>query len=85
MKKKKYLPLYYKWMRLGQLPGRSGLCLAFYNEDLPYCLLHDEFLTSGDYTHDKYRSFYTAEGCDGVFTSNRQNIVLFLAAMNNEL
>jgi hypothetical protein len=96
MKKKKYLPLYYKWMESERLP-HNGLCNCFglcYSEDkwesgegyedfeimfpLPY---DDVNIECRNYwgAGEKVRNLHVA------FTPLRQNIVLFLAAMNNEL
>lgn len=94
MKQKKYLDLYYEWMELG-LPG-SGLCNIFgymQGMDELFDLMrpeNDELETSpawgywgmdgeGDFENDDN----IRNGSD--FTPLRQNIVLLMAAMANEL
>lgn len=87
MKKKKYLPLYEKWMKTGSLPGKSGLCKEFDNDDL-FTLFKP---TSSDYIRiQKNREPYAWWANDdfgqiGQFTDTRKNIVLLMAALNNEL
>ena len=92
MKKKKYLPLYKKWMKQGRIPHKSkygcdgGLCSIFGN-DKKFQLLHptmDEL---------EYRRIWGYWGLDenygdlhiNSFAPLRQTIVLLMAAMNNEL
>lgn len=70
----KYLPLYYEWMAAGTLPAH-GLCssLDWAEEILLFKPENKgalEFWTSGNPKE---------------FNAIRQNIVLFLAAMNDEL
>ena len=79
--KKKYLPLYEKWMEHG-LDGHDGLCRAFKSNSIGYGTLDRYFFTKreADYYADKF-----IEDAPGQFTPLRQNIVLLLAAMNNEL
>ena len=78
--KKKYLPLYEKWMEHG-LDGH-GLCRAFQNNRIGYSTLDRYFFTKleADYYGDRF-----IEDAIGQFTPLRQNIILLLAAMNNEL
>lgn len=87
MKKKKYLPLYKKWMETGELPC-TGLCASFREEGMSYYELDNNFLTgneifnlNGWYASGYDRDVYTL----GKFTPLRQTIVLFMAAMNDEL
>lgn len=70
----KYLPLYKEWMKDGKTP-RCGLCLSLdWIDDL------DLFRPNGR----GYFSYWAGDD-DREFTPLRQNIVLFLAAQNNEL
>ena len=86
MKKKKDLPLYEKWMETGEIPG-SGLCASFREVGMSYYELDDNFLTNKEVF--KLRGWYASglDTCSGVgqFTPLRQTIVLFMAAMNDEL
>jgi len=96
MKKINYLPLYKKWMKTG-LTGYSGLC--YYFEDSKYFELFipntDEkkfwYGTSLGLVYwglDRVISDRVIIGDEietQEFTPLRQNIVLFLAAMNGEL
>jgi len=85
----KYLPLYYKWMETGnvKLPSfGAGLCAHFEGEELFYEYIYP-FRSDPDYdscvwceTHDQI-----ANDPLGHFNELRQNVVLFLAAMNGEL
>lgn len=95
-KKKKYLPLYYEWMESGELP-MDGLCYSFVAKRVhckrqlsmmsPYGDLDDSYgywgasdINGESLTYDdfmKQRANY--------FCPLRQTIVLFLAAMNDEL
>jgi hypothetical protein len=99
MKKKKYLPLYYKWIKEGKLPG-YGLCFSFGDLDGQYVRQHDpisifEPLNDEEYSPLKeyklWQCFWAADGetngrhLMGKFTPLRQNIVLLMAAMNGEL
>lgn len=88
--RKKYLPLYEKWIEAG-LP-KDGLCHCLDNGDKFFELMKP--------VHECWMVGYWAY-CDGYggpkyevapvwriwhdFTPLRQNIVLFMAAMNNEL
>ena len=92
MKKKKYLPLYFKWMRSGRL-NDEGLCCNELGDNLKlfeptevdtarliragHCHI---FWGSGGGCNDPY-----IHGEEYDFTTLRQTIVLFLAAMNDEL
>lgn len=90
----KYLPLYYKWIRAGKLPD-SGLCHSLWLDDndlfhlfKPKCpdgywAYWEEYFDHPVYTQDvdndlKYKLCYE-------FNPLRQNIILLLAAINNEL
>lgn len=90
MKKKKYLPLYYKWVKDG-LP-KKGLCysldhppildsggLLCPNSNVGYWGYSGQAIMGYEVSGDMYKSV-TRD-----FTPLRQNIVLLLAAMNNEL
>lgn len=80
----KYLPLYYEWLEK-RLPGGSGLCLALCESlDKPYGYFNHIIFTEDDYDKEQSANFWFEEK-RGVFTPNRQNILLLLAAENNEL
>lgn len=82
----KYLELYYKWMESGKLPI-DGLCRCFPKNELfrlmipvspmyvLYCGYMGDIITIEYWEGDRYKDF----------SPLRQNIILFLAAMNNEL
>jgi hypothetical protein len=81
----KYLPLYYEWMERGRIP-ESGLCNCFPNDKyldlLSPTSIHEQkwcWWANGD----KYVLNTTI--WEYGFNPVRQNIVLFMAAMNNEL
>lgn len=79
MEQKKYLPLYYKWLKNGY-PGGYGLCRAFkwLGRDKDADKVWDIF-------HPEDETDFWFGGPDGKFTPMRQNIVLLMAAMNDEL
>lgn len=83
MKKKKYLALYYEWMKTGKLPNENGLCSEFSRpsswdfEDHP---LFPLFIPDGS---DCWNYWAGARGIR--FNPLRQNIVLLMAAMAGEL
>ena len=96
IRKKKYLPLYEKWLEKGTMPfdkkmDVSGLC-DYFGEDSLFQLIiptnedfnqlesegKSTYLWASDLLWNDDREFYT-------FNPLRQNIVLFMAAMNNEL
>lgn len=88
--KKKYLTLYYEWMKTGRLPGGCGLCAEFYN-----ALDYDDYQDFIKYIHPQGEDWYAINFaeywgsgiCDpqlGKFTPLRQTILLFMAAMNGE-
>ncbi len=95
MAKKKYLPLYEKWMRAGKLTeDRSALCDKFAYGGYPEFDLMTP--TSEDFHQLKLEGFtcYTWGSGDirkedeyqfFTFTPLRQNIVLLMAAMAGEL
>lgn len=88
-KKKKYLPLYEKWMEKGLLPN-NGLCNSLPNKEYlrdlfeptyEECVLYRHLSGHWGSTLDEYSAgdaFYN-------FNEFRQTVVLFLAAMNEEL
>jgi len=90
MKKKSYLNLYKAWMRAGKLPANSGLCQSFHNVGLGY---YDPLLYMFEPTEEECIRYglcpwWGGDGYNpqvGEFTPMRQTIVLFLAAMNDEL
>jgi hypothetical protein len=92
---KKYLPLYYEWMETGLLP-HSGLCrcLNVFNDNKLFNLVTPdsqqgywaywhEFRKTPLYTQDVSREM--SMKLQYSFNPLRQNILLFLAAMNGEL
>lgn len=91
MKKKKYLPLYEKWMKSGKLP-EDGLCNLFVNDPL-FELIDPGWC--GYWGYDGFDSYYGDpyydDHCGSMnevwydFTPLRQNIVLLMAALNGEL
>ena len=80
MKKKIYLPLYEKWLEHGL--DNPGLCGSFQKNGIDPYLLNYSFFTKRQayYYTDRF-----IEDAPGQFTPLRQNIILLLAAMNNEL
>jgi hypothetical protein len=93
MKDKKYLPLYYKWMETGSMNHlydwtHDGLCAAIMVEfgmdemrRMKGLFIPDSVADEGFY----WGSGFCYNDMRGIFTPLRQTIVLFLAAMNNEL
>jgi hypothetical protein len=90
-KKKKYLPLYKRWMKQGHLTG-FGLCHALVQSDPEqydaWC--NERFEIIQLFRPDDVKpNSYWASGKRGdalnVFTSLRQNIILLLAAYHDEL
>jgi hypothetical protein len=80
----KYLPLYYEWLEK-RLPGGSGLCLALCEvSGKDYGHFTHVIFTEDEYDKEQAADFWFTEK-RGVFTPNRQNIILLLAAENNEL
>lgn len=90
----KYLPLYYRWLKAGRIPERTcngntgGLCGLFDKDPL--------FQLLKPIGHElETRTIWGYWGLDGEghieihqstpFGPLRQNIVLFMAAMNGEL
>lgn len=86
-----YLRFYKKYADAGILPGKKGLCREF-NPDKQNHLFFLIQPTRDDFTmiscEDKDWLFWGSddwEELEGVFTPLRQNIVLLLACLNNEL
>lgn len=91
MKEKKYLPLYYKWMDAKRMP-EAGMCNCMDNKDQMFILFKPTSKERDRLDKSGFCPVFWASGLlansDGEFTSFtplRQTIVLFLAAMNNEL
>jgi hypothetical protein len=93
MKKKKYLPLYYQWLEAGRLPG-NGLCNSIpfgfkaVNRFSPdpegsihgYCTLQEAY-----WGYNGGGPYPSSSNLANDFTPLRQTILLFMAAINNEL
>lgn len=92
MKKKpyKYLKLYREWMKTGEM-SYAGLCLAIPSDGKLFFKTMFKPTTQELIEHEKdgYGTCYWGrkKGAESAFafTPFRQNIILFLAAMNNEL
>lgn len=95
MKKKKYLTLYYKFAATGRMKNHpasyinGGICGALHNKDLKNFieLFRPEYY---DHSYWGYPKRYPDRGraievATFGFNELRQNMILFLAAMNNEL
>ena len=82
----KYLPLYYEWMEIGWFPF---LCHRFTRYNNPYfSLFRPTWEELDQHEQDGYlRGAWGVKVKDsaGEPTAFRQNIVLFMAAMNGEL
>lgn len=92
-KKKKYLPLYYKWMEAGKLP-EPGLCNCFDSlgfgqytgvDGLYDFSEHPLFRLFKDGMPHKFWASDKGDYDEYTFGPTRQNIVLLMAAMNDEL
>lgn len=83
MRKKKYLPLYYKWVKDGEMPG-AGLCSSFDYSGLGFDHLTDEFCADQLDAYSLSWTFFQQSN-NYEFNATRQNIVLLLACLNNEL
>ncbi len=71
----KYLPLYKKWMKTGRLP-LAGLCCSLYWAENIYLFKP---------RNASHFSYWANNGADEhTFNPLRQNILLFLACMNDE-
>lgn len=89
MKKKKYLPLYEFLVKHGSLTGPHGLCNEFHINGLDWKEFEDLFKPPNDIDR-LYHHFYWGSGSFqyqalGEFTPLRQNILLLMAALNDEL
>ena len=92
MKKKKYLEFYERTIKTGKLP-KNGLCFCFIDDD--YLKLFSPGKMGGYWGY--YMEFYDhvvltqdvdkelSDRLCNEFNPLRQTIVLFMAAMNNEL
>jgi hypothetical protein len=91
--KKKYLPLYYEWMKTGRLPHGFGLCREFYDvnkgiNDPNIMELQPIEFDDPDFVveiGDEYWASGARDASLGKFTPLRQTILLFVAAKNGEL
>jgi hypothetical protein len=88
MRKKKYLPLYESLMYEGRLTFGAGLCLELSMRHLDVREFEELFEPPEKF----YRYLPTAYWGSGVkdrllgeFTALRENMLLLMAAMNNEL
>lgn len=88
VKKKKYLLLYEKWVKTGYIPG-DGLCNCYCNGHR--LAKHELMKLFEPFRKESERIWWAGEvGTTGTeylsrFNPFRQNIILFMAAMNNEL
>lgn len=91
--KKPHLDFYFKCIESGRLPDdNDGLCLCAIDEDL-FDLFEPNTEDSAQLNAECLSVVYWASGVSiddstskyGGFTSLRQTIVLFMAAINNEL
>ena len=88
----KYLEYYHEAMKTGKLPGKNGLCMDL---DLPRTITpttEDRHQLSNEGFCSAYwgaglpaELFMQGDRLETEFTPLRQTIVLFLAAMNDEL
>lgn len=90
MRKKKYLPLYYKWMETGLIDGIGGLCnnFAHWNivkQEWEYPDKIFKLMTPLDMPEETYWASDVDMYEPYEFGGLRQNIVLLMAAMNGEL
>lgn len=89
MKKKKYLPLYEKWVKAGKIP-ENGLCDIFENDSL-FSLIDPErgvpetYWGYDDIQEEHHQLKIPIMELWYGFTPLRQNIVLLMAALNGEL
>lgn len=91
MKKKKYLPLYKKWIISGRIPeyglcesadDNNELCNTFY----PGKKLIESYWGSIDiWKNKKYSNLIDVDRIRFEFTPLRQTIILFMAAINDEI
>jgi hypothetical protein len=84
-----YLEFYKECMMTGFLP-HAGLCACFGGSNYKFELVSPEMFESkfmfwGNDMLDKMPEGVTGKEWHRAFTPLRQNIVLFMAAMNNEL
>lgn len=92
-KEKKYLKLYEEWIKQGRIPyvnakrTEGGLCSVFEDNELFELCKPDNDYDNADgywgFTEDQ--DGHDLQDLMTIFTPLRQNIVLFLAAMNDEL
>lgn len=90
---KKLLEMYEKWSVVGKIDGGNGLCglLEGYPEFEYFIPTHEErgdlsaYWASGITNKEWKNSPENRKIAYEVFTSDRQNIVLLLAAINGEL
>lgn len=92
MRRKKYLSLYYEWTAKGEIPyveakrTEGGLCSIFPGNKKFNKLQPDEYDNCGYWGYGKIITRSTSDyDIARKFTPLRQNIVLFMAAMNGEL
>jgi hypothetical protein len=89
--RKRYLPLYEQWSERGGLTHSRGLCQEFSKLAMPESkLLLEEIFSPPPNLSDAIEHWWWGSGKNkdpkfGEFTPLRQNIVLLMAAMNNEL
>lgn len=86
---KKYLPLYERWCKQNRLP-MPGLCASLQNDKLLDMFSPVKFNEADWYWGYSGNKKYWASEVDGIdvslgFTPLRKTILLFMAAMNDEL
>lgn len=82
-----YLPLYYKWLEKGEMHS-PGLCASLGSQSILFIELFDDEVW-GYWGYCGFSIRGDDKACTRKvkfkFTELRQNILLFMAAMNNEL
>lgn len=85
----KYLKFYHRCAKTGTVPGLNGLCQNFEKEKY-FNKKFELFIPTKDEKEKLFAGAYWAEDDNPMFLGEffgptRQNIVLLMAAMNNEL
>lgn len=96
METKKYLPLYYEWIKAGKMlpvdwsmcSNTSGLCDAFYRDEVFQLMIptdEDKLQLAKEGLNLSCWASGSPDYLYHKFTPLRQNIVLLMAAINGEL